>query len=250
MNITTTDIYDELLSNKMDYYDEFSHICADMCSKYNVIDGCGKLHHICAFINTKDHKIYMGENSSRQKAGLPTTIHAEMCVLNKIIKAKSLCPSKRINKYDVLVIRVAKNNKLGSSRPCYHCIMSMMKNSFVKIRNVYYSTNDGTIVREKLSEMLKSKLTCVSTGWRRRTRMARYPSGSSSISDYSSSDESSDTSSVHSSRSSESCSHGIKYKSPDIYPDERIVFIINSTTGERIPIPEKTYYKMATIKTK
>jgi len=42
----------------------------------------------------------------------------------------------------------------------------MMSTPVVKINYVYYSTNDGIIVREKLDRMLESELTIVSTGWK------------------------------------------------------------------------------------
>ncbi len=41
-----------------------------------------------------------------------------------------------------------------------------MNTPILKINYVYYSTNDGIIVREKLDKMLNSDLTIVSTGWK------------------------------------------------------------------------------------
>lgn len=54
---------------------------------------------------------------------------------------------------DLLVVRFSRSGKLCSSRPCYHCIMRMMRSN-IKIRHVYYSTPEGTIACEKLKKML------------------------------------------------------------------------------------------------
>ena len=156
----------------IDYYDSLSTICTTMCEKYGIAHRTDS-HHICAFISLKGDKIFMGENSTRIMPGFPISTHAEMDVLRKVVQSKSIVPGitpKRIDKYDVLVIRISKTNKLGTSRPCYHCINSMMNTFYIKIRNVYYSTTDGKIVRERLDDMLESTLTCISTGWRARTK--------------------------------------------------------------------------------
>lgn len=74
---------------------------------------------------------------------------------------------------DVFVVRYGKAGGLGSSRPCYHCIQMMMS-SGLNIKDIYYSTNEGTIVKERLSEMMNSENTYVSSGIRSKTgRVAR-----------------------------------------------------------------------------
>ncbi len=154
-------------NSEEDHYDSLSHICTDMCSKYAPESRNGT-YHICAFFN-KD-KIIMGENSARKLGSCPISTHAEMDVLRKLYKTtQAPTGNKRIEKFDVLVIRISKTGKLGASRPCFHCINSMVNTSIVKIQNVYYSTNDGKIIKEKLDNMLDSDLTIVSTGWRVRT---------------------------------------------------------------------------------
>ena len=146
-----------------DYYDSLSHICIKMCTKYS-IESRADSYHICAYFNK--NKLIIGENSSKRLGNTPIFTHAEMDVIRKIYNNKTLNTNKRIDKFDVLVIRVSKFGKLGSSRPCYHCINSMMNTPILKINYVYYSTNDGIIVREKLDKMLNSDLTIVSTGWK------------------------------------------------------------------------------------
>ena len=150
--------------NCKDYYDSLRHICTKMCTKYS-IESRADTYHICAYFNKT--KLIIGENSSKRLGNTPIYTHAEMDVIRKIYNNKPFLNSnKRIDKFDVLVIRVSKIGKLGSSRPCYHCISGMMNTPVAKINYVYYSTNDGIIVREKLDRMLNSELTIVSTGWK------------------------------------------------------------------------------------
>ncbi len=217
----------------VDYYDDLMDVCTYMCDKYGCNTGRNETHHVCAFINTKDGKCIIGENSNRQMPGRPISTHAEMDVLRKIMKTKngSIGTNKRIERYDVLVIRISKTNKLGISRPCYHCINSMINNSMIKIRHVYYSTNDGRIVRERLEDMLDCELTCLSTGWRERTGKRRdgSPSGYSS--------EDSDDS-YKSSKSNKSNSSKKSWASNN----SNNIRVINPETGERYEISEKKFY--------
>jgi hypothetical protein len=211
----------------VDYYDSLSDICSVMCDKYGSMSRTDS-HHVCAFINLKGNKIILGENSSRTMPGCPISTHAEMDVLRKVLKSKSIVHGtvpKRIDKYDILVIRISKTYKLGSSRPCYHCINTMMNASSIKIRYVYYSTRDGKIARERLDEMLKSELTQVSTGWRARTnRSSGY-----------SSDDSDETCSSSKSMSSS----GSKSSKKSTSFDESVFPFLDLSIGERIHLPEK-----------
>jgi hypothetical protein len=85
----------------------------------------------------------------------------------------------RINKYrriinrsdtlDILVIRISRSGILGNSRPCKNCIRRLSKMGY-KIKHVYYTTNDGSIIREKFDQMLASPLTRLSSGDRNRNR--------------------------------------------------------------------------------
>ena len=74
-----------------------------------------------------------------------------------------LCMGKdrRILNYDALVIRIKKDGTYGDSRPCYHCLYQMKKSKL--FRYCYYSTSDGSIIRERVSEMVT---THVCTGMR------------------------------------------------------------------------------------
>ena len=218
---TDTDYTSRVMA--VDYYDSLSDICSVMCDKYGSTSRADS-HHICAFISLKGDKIFLGENSTRTMPGCPISTHAEMDVLRKVLKSKSIVPGvvpKRMDKYDVLVIRVSKTHKLGTSRPCYHCINSMMNAMYIKIRYVYYSTMDGKIVRERLDDMLESDLTRVSTGWRARTkRTSGYSSDDS--------DESSASSKSKSSTSSKETIHPV----------------IDPETGERAFLNEKKFMRL------
>lgn len=86
--------------------------------------------------------------------------HAEMDVLNKVKNKKNM-PKK----IDLMVIRLTKTGLLTESRPCYHCLCFMEKCT-LDIRDVYYSTSEGTIVKEKLSDMKSNPVTCISSGMR------------------------------------------------------------------------------------
>jgi len=58
-----------------------------------------------------------------------------------------------------VVVRFNKLGELKNSRPCNHCLETMVK---YKIKKVLYSTDDGCIVCEKPGDMEKNHL---SSGW-------------------------------------------------------------------------------------
>jgi deoxycytidylate deaminase len=68
------------------------------------------------------------------------TVHAEYAALNK------LWPSNRRGTR-VYSLRIRKNGRLALAKPCPAC-QSLIRNSGV--RAVYYSTNDGVIIRGEL----------------------------------------------------------------------------------------------------
>lgn len=110
-------------------------------------------------------KIAFGQNHDRPNYSC--SIHAEINALNKLQQIISIKKKKK-NKYvNLLVVRLTKNNKIGESRPCFHCLCNLIRSN-INIRFVYYSTKDGIIVREKLSTMLRSEKTYISSGHRER----------------------------------------------------------------------------------
>jgi len=104
-------------------------------------------------------KVACGVNSNVHFHNMASR-HAEMDALNKI-KNKRELPKV----VDIFVVRFAKGGTLGESRPCCHCLQSLAK-SRLRIKHVYYSTNDGSIVREKFDTMMESPLTYISSGAR------------------------------------------------------------------------------------
>ncbi len=174
---TKTDYIIKIL--ECDYYHKMSSICSQLFERYKSNTRTDS-HHMCAFIRKRDNKIYFGENCIRSKKGLPVSMHAEMDAMKKVLKHST--DMKKTDKFDVLVIRISKAGKIGISRPCYHCIFAMQE-SQITIKNIYYSTYIGTIVRENIKNMLNNELTRVSTGWRVRTKKNKKSYSSESSSD-------------------------------------------------------------------
>lgn len=144
-----------------------TNVIYKMIHKYNPQQIKTRFYHICAFINIRTNEIFYGENSLRQIYNIPISTHAEIDVLRKINKFNSKI--KKTDLFNIIVIKVSPNTgKLGSSRPCYHCIKKMLTCPFSpKIKNVYYSTSDGIIFKEKLKDMLDSNKTIISRGWKK-----------------------------------------------------------------------------------
>ena len=118
--------------------------------------------HSAAFIKKKGKQIIeIGYNqynffSQKKSKTIPIdytryTKHAEQHLSLKMIKKNGSNTSISL---DIIIIRINKNNKLRYSRPCNNCI-EYLRNLGYSINNVYYSTNDETIVYEKLYEMEK-----------------------------------------------------------------------------------------------
>jgi len=104
-------------------------------------------------------KLAIGTNSNNKFKFMPST-HAEVDAIGKIKNKKN-----KPKKLDIVVVRFTNSGALAESRPCYHCLCFMEK-SGLDIRNVYYSTSEGTIAKEKLCEMKSNPITCISSGMR------------------------------------------------------------------------------------
>lgn len=103
-------------------------------------------------------KLAFGTNSNDKFFHMPSK-HAEMDALRKL-NYKNLPRT-----VDIFVIRISKTGILGESRPCIDCL-KMMERSGLNIKYIYYSTKDGTILRERFSKMFYSDSTYVSSGIR------------------------------------------------------------------------------------
>ena len=111
-------------------------------------------------------------NYAEEYTGCCYGTHAEMDNLKKVpysrhfrnkywkinSKSKKKDKRRRLIKVDILVIRVTKNKEMRMSKPCYHCTMRLYNCAFLKIKYVYYSTDENTIVRIKLKDMMQTDL--------------------------------------------------------------------------------------------
>lgn len=113
------------------------------------------------------HAFYKGKNGILKKAnilsfgfnrmgdinGNEPGIHAEHDAINKL---KPLERKKKLEPINLLVIRFSKNNKLQNSKPCAVCIQTMKtlpQKKGYKIRNIYYSNDNGEIVKSNFKTL-------------------------------------------------------------------------------------------------
>ena len=79
--------------------------------------------------------------------------------------------NKKLKKVDILVIRANKSGSIGTSKPCYHCILAMNislpKKGYV-VNDVYYSDRDGNIVATRLASLLQEENPHLSTYYKQR----------------------------------------------------------------------------------
>jgi len=91
-----------------------------------------------------------GVNKMGDSEGIQPGIHAEHDAIRKLVPLKK---KKRLVNINILVIRLSGKNKLQSSKPCINCInvMKILPEKLgYKIQNVYYSDNNGNIVKTNL----------------------------------------------------------------------------------------------------
>lgn len=85
----------------------------------------------------------------RNTGNICNTVHAEEHVC-KYLPYNFQNKSPKKENYNLLVFRFNRNNQLSNSRPCQRCIRILQK---YKINHVYYSTDNGDIVKEKVKSM-------------------------------------------------------------------------------------------------
>ena len=91
-----------------------------------------------------------GTNKMGDSDGITPGIHAECDAIEKLVPLKK---KKKLENINLLVIRVSGKNKLQSSKPCGNCIYKMKilpEKKGYKIKNIYYSDSDGSIVKTNL----------------------------------------------------------------------------------------------------
>ena len=85
-------------------------------------------------------------------------VHAEHDAINRL---KPLQRNKHLQNINILVIRLSKNNKIQNSKPCTNCIKNMKllpEKKGYKIRNIYYSDDNGEIVKSSLKNLENEEL--------------------------------------------------------------------------------------------
>lgn len=98
---------------------------------------------------TTDH----GSNYVKCKSGHfeKTPIHAEIDLINKLEINK-----KKIRTIDIIVIRLCSMGELKMSKPCNDCLHKIRSLSLKKgyhVRHIYYSTDQGSIIKTKLVDL-------------------------------------------------------------------------------------------------
>ena len=114
-------------------------------------------HHHYSGMYRNGKKLFLGTNNLRNSYNGKCTCystHAEMDVIHKALRSVD-----DLSNCVIAVIRFGKDGLLRNSRPCNHCLNSMIK---YHIKKIMYSTDDGTIKSEKPQDM---EQTHVSSGW-------------------------------------------------------------------------------------
>lgn len=82
--------------------------------------------------------------------------------------------SKDTQRFDLVVIRIRKKLRtFAESKPCMHCLLKLNKMFGRKLRNIYYSTNEGKLICKSLELLLKEKNTYISSGNRRQMKICK-----------------------------------------------------------------------------
>lgn len=101
------------------------------------------------------------------------TIHAEADAIQKLPLIRGC---KKLQPIHICVIKTTRTGKLGNSKPCVHCIQQMIhvtpKKGY-KIEWIYYSKNDGTIERCKLSKFMASQSLFISSFYKHQLGLDR-----------------------------------------------------------------------------
>jgi hypothetical protein len=128
----------------------------------NITNGlCGSYYHGCYIfykgttnlMKFPPNILSYGINIMGDTEGMVCGIHAEHDAIRKL---RPLKYKKKLKNIDILVIRISKTNKFYLSKPCNRCIcmMKTLPNKLgYNIKNVYYSTNNGTIIKTTLRKL-------------------------------------------------------------------------------------------------
>lgn len=106
----------------------------------------------------KANILSFGFNMLGDISGNQPGIHAEHDAINRL---KPLKRKKHLQNVNLLVVRFSKNNRLQNSKPCANCIENMKvlpEKKGYRIRNIYYSNENGEIVKSSLKNLEKEEL--------------------------------------------------------------------------------------------
>jgi hypothetical protein len=110
-----------------------------------------------------------GVNKYADVGGLKPTIHAEQDAINRL----PILPKKKtLANINILVIRISKSGKLGTSKPCEKCIYAMKmlpERRGYRIKNVYYSNVEGNILQTTIRK-LESEEMHVTRYWKNNNK--------------------------------------------------------------------------------
>ena len=129
--------------NKYNKYDELINFMVKKRTKNKFTD---TFTHIATFVqhnkNINLNEIKIGENSKRIRYNnSKINTHAEINALEKMnLQNKNKCTN-----VNLIVLRINRNHCLCNSAPCYHCTSELNKKTFINIKNIYFSCDDGTI---------------------------------------------------------------------------------------------------------
>jgi len=116
-------------------------------------------HHHYSGIYRNGKKLFLGSNHLRNSYNGRCTCystHAEMDVIYKALRNNL---DIDLSNCTIAVVRFGRDGSLKNSRPCNHCLNSMIK---YRIKKIMYSTDDGTIKSEKPELMEQMH---ISSGW-------------------------------------------------------------------------------------
>lgn len=87
--------------------------------------------------------------------------HAEMDALSKysriFSRKRNYKNRKACVKMDMIVIRINDRGQLRNSKPCSKCLEIMNVSRSCRIENIYYSTNNGEIIKEKFVDLFERR---------------------------------------------------------------------------------------------
>ena len=83
-------------------------------------------------------------------------IHAERDAIRKLPILNN--KSKKKKKINILILKVSKSKQIRMSKPCVNCLYNIInlppKKGYV-IKNIYYSTNEGDIIKTTPKKMIE-----------------------------------------------------------------------------------------------